>query len=115
MVHHPFHIHVNPLEVFSIKDPNGNETLTHPLWRDTIILRGGWTVRFRTNYKRFKGKFVQHCHILDHEDQGMMESVEIYDPNSPPFESAAVADSELENIQTGNNVTVVNFFIGSSC
>ena len=28
------------------------------------------------------GKFVIHCHILDHEDQGMMQSVEIFDPKS---------------------------------
>ena len=28
------------------------------------------------------GLFVQHCHILDHEDQGMMELVEIKDPNA---------------------------------
>ncbi|MDA1017147.1 MAG: multicopper oxidase domain-containing protein [Planctomycetota bacterium] len=76
-VAHPFHIHVNPLEVISIKDPTGRETLAEPVWRDTIIIRGNWTVKFRTRYSRFTGKFVQHCHILDHEDQGMMEVVEV--------------------------------------
>jgi FtsP/CotA-like multicopper oxidase with cupredoxin domain len=33
----------------------------------------------RTRYEDFKGKFVLHCHILDHEDQGMMQAVEIVD------------------------------------
>ena len=76
-VHHPFHIHVNPFEVFSILDENGKETLDGPVWRDTVILRSNWTVKFRTRYSRFTGRFVQHCHILDHEDFGMMELVEI--------------------------------------
>ncbi|MDZ5645959.1 multicopper oxidase family protein [Nitrospirillum sp. BR 11828] len=31
----------------------------------------------RTRYERYIGEFVLHCHILDHEDQGMMENVQI--------------------------------------
>lgn len=86
-VSHPFHIHVNPFEVFSITDPSGKEQLdidpnTHepiPVWRDTIVLNEGWKVQARTRYTDFTGTFVQHCHILDHEDQGMMELVQIND------------------------------------
>jgi len=76
-VSHPFHIHVNPFEIFSITNADGIETLDAPVWKDTIILNEGWTVKFRTKYSDFTGKFVQHCHILDHEDQGMMQIVEI--------------------------------------
>ncbi len=76
-VSHPFHIHVNPFEVTSMKDANGVEQLKAPVWRDTVILNEGWTVKMRTRYEDFTGVFVQHCHILDHEDQGMMELVEI--------------------------------------
>lgn len=76
-VHHPFHIHVNPFELISVKDDQGREKLTAPVWKDTIILREGWTVRFRTRYRDFEGDFVQHCHILDHEDQGMMQLLRI--------------------------------------
>jgi suppressor of ftsI len=32
------------------------------------------SVDFRICYKEFKGKDVLHCHILPHEDQGMMEN-----------------------------------------
>jgi FtsP/CotA-like multicopper oxidase with cupredoxin domain len=64
-------------EVFSIRDDRGIERLDEPVWRDTIILHEGWTVKFRTRYADFAGRFVQHCHILDHEDQGMMELIEI--------------------------------------
>ena len=31
----------------------------------------------RMRYVRFTGRFVIHCHFLDHEDQGMMQIVEI--------------------------------------
>lgn len=69
---HPFHIHVNPFEV--IETRNGVEKR---YWKDTILVRPGNPVRFRSRYEDFDGKFVIHCHILDHEDQGMMQVVEI--------------------------------------
>ncbi len=88
-VDHPFHIHVNPFEVVSIKDAQNNELLDEPVWRDTVILRANQTVTFRTRYQRFTGDFVQHCHILDHEDQGMMELVRITATETDPGNSPA--------------------------
>jgi FtsP/CotA-like multicopper oxidase with cupredoxin domain len=35
----------------------------------------------RTRYQRYIGAYVLHCHILDHEDQGMMQNVSIGLPN----------------------------------
>ena len=34
-------------------------------------------VRIRTTYEDFTGDFVMHCHLLHHEDQGMMELMSI--------------------------------------
>jgi hypothetical protein len=34
-------------------------------------------VNIYTQYLDFIGQFVMHCHILDHEDLGMMEIVEV--------------------------------------
>ncbi|HSR70118.1 MAG TPA: multicopper oxidase domain-containing protein [Acidobacteriota bacterium] len=70
---HPFHIHVNPFMVVKI----GDEELNPPRWMDTILVRKGKPVVFYTFYKRYIGSFVFHCHILNHEDQGMMRLVEI--------------------------------------
>lgn len=72
---HVFHIHVNP---FKITEING-EKLDKPLWRDTFVLTGGDgdSFTFESNYDDFPGKFVEHCHILSHEDLGMMEALEI--------------------------------------
>jgi FtsP/CotA-like multicopper oxidase with cupredoxin domain len=72
---HVFHIHVNP---FKITEINGKR-LDKPLWRDTFVLTGktGDSFTFETNFDDFCGKFVEHCHILSHEDLGMMEALEV--------------------------------------
>jgi FtsP/CotA-like multicopper oxidase with cupredoxin domain/peroxiredoxin len=82
---HPFHIHVNPFEIVSIKDENGVEQLAagERLWRDTLSMPPGWTIEFLTKYADFPGSFVQHCHILDHEDRGMMQQITISANGNP--------------------------------
>ena len=77
-VGHPFHIHVNPFQVIAI---NG-VPLPVPEWRDTVLipkksLNTSGTVTIRQRYKDFKGLFVFHCHILVHEDIGMMQTVNV--------------------------------------
>ncbi len=70
---HPFHIHVNSFQVIS---RNGQpESL--PAWRDTVLVPRGETVRIRIPFRDFVGKTVYHCHILDHEDLGMMGNLMI--------------------------------------
>ncbi len=83
---HPFHIHVNPFQVVSIIDPTGRD-VSGPgegqfanlkgEWKDTLFIEQGYVVTFRTRYERYIGDFVLHCHILDHEDKGMMQNVRI--------------------------------------
>jgi FtsP/CotA-like multicopper oxidase with cupredoxin domain len=72
---HVFHIHVNP---FKITKRNG-QALATPLWRDTYVLTksAGDSFTFESNFVDFTGKFVEHCHVLAHEDLGMMESIEV--------------------------------------
>ena len=75
---HVFHIHVNP---FKVTRRNGR-LLATPLWRDTYVLTksSGDSFTFESNFVDFTGKFVEHCHVLAHEDLGMMQLVEVYDP-----------------------------------
>lgn len=103
---HPFHIHVNPFQVVAILDPNGKD-VSEPgavddfdksaapdpqypglkgAWKDTLwvknvkvsdTVRKSYKIIVRTRYERYIGDFVLHCHILDHEDQGMMQNVRI--------------------------------------
>ncbi|WP_245919788.1 multicopper oxidase family protein [Melittangium boletus] len=70
---HPFHIHVNPFQL----------TVDGKLvWRDTLMVRQGETVKLRTRYERYIGMFMAHCHILAHEDLGMAEMMEIVMPGA---------------------------------
>jgi len=90
---HPFHIHVNPFQITEIFDPT---TMTAPLklpkpwiWWDTFALpqaapvSGGPVqnghIKMRTRFADFTGKYVDHCHILAHEDRGMMQLVQVVD------------------------------------
>lgn len=68
---HPFHIHVNSFEVGSIGGlPQPAGTVM-----DTIWVAAASEVVFRIKYKQWTGKTVYHCHILPHEDTGMMQNL----------------------------------------
>lgn len=60
-----------------------------PVWRDTVKIPGGGSVTMRTRYTDFIGTFVQHCHILDHEDQGMMQLIDIVSDKAPTANNSA--------------------------
>lgn len=114
---HPFHIHVNPFQIVAILDPKGRDVSGFDVpddaegqvdtqfrglkgvWKDTIFVKSGpggnasqgqYTVIARTRYQRYAGDFVLHCHILDHEDLGMMQHVRIWDPARPETRTAPV-------------------------
>lgn len=70
---HPFHLHVNPFQVIA---RNGKPE-PYRAWKDTVLVKGAETVRIRIPFRDFVGRTVYHCHILDHEDLGMMGILEI--------------------------------------
>src|SRR5207253_1522906 len=119
-VTHPFHIHVNPFEIFSIKDSGGVEQLTEPIWKDTVAMKPNTTIQFRTRYSDFTGDFVQHCHILDHEDQGMMQKIRIVPAGGPPAPAAPGAvgrlrpPAESTTPSVGNDAPSVLLFVKDS-
>ncbi|MCI0432980.1 MAG: multicopper oxidase domain-containing protein [Gemmatimonadetes bacterium] len=84
---HPFHIHINPAWVTRIEVPDQNgrlhNILDEPVWLDTVgIPRNGGRVVFRTRFADFTGTWIHHCHILMHEDMGMMQTVDCGDDPS---------------------------------
>lgn len=104
---HVFHIHVNPVEIMDIIDDNTGESIfmsggrcklkyrlkndsdtddtayspefcdQYHVFRDSLFVKPGFTTVVRTRYEDFTGDAMLHCHILDHEDQGMMTYVSI--------------------------------------
>ena len=71
-MHHPFHIHVWPFQV--IDDGSGRRL---DGWHDTVNVPAGSLVRIRIPFTEISGKTVYHCHILDHEDSGMMGIIQV--------------------------------------
>jgi FtsP/CotA-like multicopper oxidase with cupredoxin domain len=46
-----------------------------------VVIPGYFT--FRSNFNDYTGQYVLHCHILAHEDRGMMALIELKAPNAP--------------------------------
>lgn len=70
---HPFHIHTNAFEVITVNgkpyDANG--------FQDSVLIPGHGQVVIRIPFEDYVGKAVYHCHIMFHEDGGMMGVFEV--------------------------------------
>jgi FtsP/CotA-like multicopper oxidase with cupredoxin domain len=71
---HIFHIHTNPFQMLAI---NGQPVAERD-WRDTVVVPKNGSVTFRSRFEDFTGHFVMHCHMMNHEELGMMQVVEVY-------------------------------------
>lgn len=75
MMEHPFHHHTNSAQVLSITggDP-GYASLytTTPAWKDVTIVPPMGSIRLLMPVMGYAGMAMIHCHIIDHEDIGMM-------------------------------------------
>ncbi len=70
---------------------------------DTVpIPRNGGRVVFRSRFEDFVGTWVHHCHILGHEDMGMMQVVECTsnpeESNYNPRDLVVSADMSAEDV-----------------
>ncbi|QUS56584.1 multicopper oxidase family protein [Pseudovibrio brasiliensis] len=68
---HPFHMHGASFQILSI---NGKAPAPEDRgWKDTINPRGQAKILLRFNHEASKQyPYMYHCHILEHEDMGMM-------------------------------------------
>jgi FtsP/CotA-like multicopper oxidase with cupredoxin domain len=73
--HHPFHIHNATMQVISRDgQPSGPYDQG---WKDTVFVNQGERVQLAIRFSDFKGRYVFHCHNLEHEDMGMMANFRI--------------------------------------
>jgi len=95
---HPFHIHVNPFQLVEVFAPADSATPVKfekdMIWHDAFAIPAGKLdgdkiipghFKMRTRFVDFTGMYVQHCHILAHEDRGMMQLLEVRDKVRTPF------------------------------
>jgi FtsP/CotA-like multicopper oxidase with cupredoxin domain len=71
---HPFHIHINPYQVTKV---NGQPYEALSYEDTTPVPPNGGSITFRTRLLDFPGTWVYHCHILGHEDGGMMGIIQV--------------------------------------
>ena len=69
---HPFHLHVWPMQVLR----QGGRAVETPTWLDVVNVPARSEVEVRIAFEDFGGRTVYHCHVLDHEDLGMMGVIE---------------------------------------
>jgi spore coat protein A, manganese oxidase len=73
-VSHPIHLHLAPFQVLS---QGGRPRSTDAGWKDTLDLGAGRVARVIVRFDGYKGRYVFHCHNLEHEDMAMMANFEV--------------------------------------
>lgn len=69
---HPMHLHGVFFQVLQRSGGRGQLTASENGWKDTVLVMPGETVNVLVPFENNTGKFVFHCHNLEHEDDGMM-------------------------------------------
>lgn len=71
---HPVHIHGTQFKIISRngEEPQENEKG----WKDSFSIKPDERVKIAIQFK-YKGVYMLHCHILEHEDNGMMAQIKV--------------------------------------
>lgn len=72
---HPFHVHGTQFTVLSVDGEAPDESLQG--YKDTVTIQPNQKIRIAISFP-YKGIYMFHCHILEHEDAGMMGQIEVY-------------------------------------
>lgn len=82
---HPAHIHGLQFQIIE-RDISGMDAVIWNSvkdgfidkgWQDTFLLMPGMKVKVVMRFRDFTGKYIYHCHNLEHEDMGMMRNYEV--------------------------------------
>ncbi len=74
---HPVHIHLAQFQVLTAGGSNANGGPYNQGWKDTASLNSGGEAELLVKFDGFRGKYVFHCHNLEHEDMMMMANFEV--------------------------------------
>jgi spore coat protein A, manganese oxidase len=92
---HPMHLHLvrfqvldrREFDVFAYRNAKGLRYLAAAVapepnemgWKDTVQCPPGMITRIITKFEGYTGKYLYHCHILEHESNDMMRPFEVVD------------------------------------
>jgi FtsP/CotA-like multicopper oxidase with cupredoxin domain len=74
---HPFHVHGQFFQILE----RGGKPVDEPGLRDTVHVRGDETVTF-LSYWENPGRWMVHCHISEHAENGMMSDIQVDAPGA---------------------------------
>ncbi|MCL1693428.1 MAG: multicopper oxidase domain-containing protein [Actinomycetia bacterium] len=82
---HPMHMHGQQFQILDRSIDNDGRAAWETVsggyvddgWKDTVLVMPGEKVRVLRRFTTFPGLFLYHCHILEHEDMGMMRNFRI--------------------------------------
>ncbi len=72
-VHHPVHVHLDSFQV--LHRGTGRPGEYDAGWKDTVDLHPAEIVDVAVRFSDHTGRFVFHCHNLEHEDMAMMATI----------------------------------------
>ncbi|MEC1752043.1 outer spore coat copper-dependent laccase CotA [Bacillus mojavensis] len=94
---HPIHLHLVSFRVLDRRpfdtarfEERGELFYTGPAvppppsekgWKDTVQSHAGEVLRIAVTFGPYTGRYVWHCHILEHEDYDMMRPMDVIDPH----------------------------------
>jgi FtsP/CotA-like multicopper oxidase with cupredoxin domain len=85
---HPIHLHGRQFRVISRTGGRATNALRAGLvdsgWTDTVLVLPGETVRVQVTFTQHPGTYLYHCHILEHEDMGMMRNFRVTSSSDLP-------------------------------
>jgi spore coat protein A, manganese oxidase len=73
-LHHPLHLH---LAHFQVLTHSGHPRSYDAGWKDTLDMAAGETAEVLVRFDSYQGRYVFHCHNLEHEDMAMMGNFEV--------------------------------------
>lgn len=68
--HHPIHLHLAHFQVLN-RGLGGPGPYDHG-WKDTLDLRPAEEASIAVRFEKYPGRYLLHCHNLEHEDMAMM-------------------------------------------
>lgn len=74
---HPMHMHDVMFQVLDVNGVSVTSGSGYDGWKDTVQVPANGQLRTIVKFTDYLGLYVSHCHILEHEDLGMMNQFQV--------------------------------------